>query len=274
MGHHVGKENQCTAMQEPKPPTHLETALQRDRGTLAIILVAIPVAAWTWIAVMARDMYGSMQGASGWMMSTEWDWARVVLLWAMWAVMMTAMMLPTAAPLLLLYASAMRRSADVQAPARRVYALAAGYIFVWALFSVAATALQRSLAKSVVLTPMMEPATPIFGAAVLAIAGVYQLTPLKRACLRICRSPLGFMMQRWRDGVAAAFRLGVEHGIYCLGCCWALMLILFAGGVMNLVVILALTAWVLVEKFAPFGERTATASGVLLLALSIWMAGR
>jgi len=260
-------------MQERERPTRLETVLQRDRGTLAIILVAIPLAAWTWIAVMARDMYGSMQGASAWMMSTEWDWPRVVLLWAMWAVMMTAMMLPTAAPLILLYASAMRRNANVQAPARRVYALAAGYVFVWTLFSVAATALQRVLAKGLVLTPMMEPATPIAGAAILAIAGVYQLTPLKRACLRACRSPLGFMMQRSPVGVAAAFRLGVEHGTHCLGCCWAMMLVLFAGGVMNLVVILALTAWVLVEKLAPFGERTATASGVLLLAVAIWMVG-
>ncbi len=261
-------------MEEREPPTRLETALQGDRGTLLIVLVAIPVIAWTWIALMARDMYGSMQGASAWMMSTDWNWARVVLLWAMWAVMMTAMMLPTATPLILLYASAMRRNANVQAPARRVYALAAGYVFVWTLFSVAATALQRVLAKGLVLTPMMEPATPIIGAAILAIAGVYQLTPLKRACLRACRSPLGFMMQRWRDGVAAAFRLGVQHGIHCLGCCWALMLILFAGGVMNLAVILALTAWVLVEKLAPFGERTATASGVLLLAIAIWIAVR
>src|SRR5262245_11433238 len=261
-------------MREPTPPTRLEAALERDRGTLAIVLVAIPLAAWTWIALMAYDMYGSMQGASAWMMSTEWDWARVVLLWAMWAAMMIAMMLPTAAPLILLYAAVMRSHADMQEPARRVYALAAGYVFVWTLFSVAATALQRVLARGLVLTPMMEPATPTAGAAILAIAGVYQLTPLKRACLRACRSPLGFMMQRWRDGVAAAFRLGVEHGIHCLGCCWALMLILFAGGVMNLVVILALTAWVLVEKLAPLGERTATVSGVLLLAMSIWMAGR
>jgi len=168
----------------------------------------------------------------------------------------------------------MRRNAAVQAPARRIYALAAGYVFVWTLFSVAATALQRVLAGSLLLTPMMEPATPIAGAAILAIAGVYQLTPLKRACLRTCRSPLGFMMQRWRDGVAAAFRLGVAHGTYCLGCCWALMLILFAGGVMNLVVILALTTWVLIEKLAPIGERTATTSGVLLLAVAVWMALR
>jgi predicted metal-binding membrane protein len=105
----------------------------------------------------------------------------------------------------------------------------------------------------------------------LGIAGVYQLTPLKRACLRTCRSPLGFMMQRWRSGVAGAFRLGVGHGAYCLGCCWALMLILFAGGVMNLTVIVTLTMWVLVEKIAPFAEYTSIASGVGLLGMAVWM---
>ena len=121
---------------------------------------------------------------------------------------------------------------------------------------------------------MMEPATPLAGAVVLAIAGLYQLTPLKRACLRACRSPLGFMVQRWRGGGAGAFRLGMAHGTHCLGCCWALMLILFAGGVMNLVVIITLTAWVLVEKIAPFGERTPTASGIVLLAIAVWMGVR
>ena len=127
---------------------------------------------------------------------------------------------------------------------------------VWALFSVLATALHRLLASALVLTPMMEVSTPIAGAVVLALAGLYQLTPLKLTCLRICRSPLGFMMQRWRGGVAGAFRLGVDHGMYCLGCCWAMMLILFAGGVMNLAVIITLTLWVVVEKWAPLGERT------------------
>ncbi|RPI51979.1 MAG: DUF2182 domain-containing protein, partial [Acidobacteria bacterium] len=115
------------------------------------------------------------------------------------------------------------------------------------------------------------PATPLGAGVVLAIAGVYQLTPLKRACLRACRSPLAFMVQHWRGGEAGAFRLGAHHGTYCLGCCWALMLILFAGGVMNVFVIGALTAWVIVEKFAPFGEHTATASGAVLLTLAAWM---
>ena len=261
-------------MQERDRPTRLETALQHDRGALLIVLVAIPLAAWTWIALMAHDMYGTMQGASAWMMSTVWDWPRLVLLWAMWAVMMTAMMLPTAATLILLYAAAARRHAEVDRPARSIHALAAGYVFVWALFSVVATALQRVLAEALVLTPMMEPATPMAGAVVLAIAGVYQLTPLKRACLRACRSPLGFMMARPREGVAGAFPLGIDHGLYCLGCCWALMLILFAGGVMNLAVIVALTVWVLVEKIAPFGEWTASVSGAALLALAVWIVVR
>ena len=145
---------------------------------------------------------------------------------------------------------------------------------MWALFSVAATALQRGLTSLFMLTPMMEAASPAMAAAILAFAGAYQLTPLKRACLRTCRSPLGFMMQRWRGGTSGAFRLGLEHGWHCLGCCWAMMLILFAGGVMSLTVILSLTLWVLVERWAPFGERTATASGVALLAVAAWTALR
>ncbi len=258
-------------MQQRRAPTLLETALHHDRIVLLVLLVAIPLASWTWIALMARDMYGTMRGASAWMMTSVWDWPDILLLWVMWAVMMTAMMLPTATPLILLYAAAARRNAESGSPARRVYALAAGYLFVWSLFSVLATALQRILASAFVLTPMMEPANPLFGAVVLGVAGLYQLTPLKRACLRACRSPLGFMVQRWRGGAAGAFRLGMDHGTRCLGCCWALMLILFAGGVMNLVVIVTLTVWVLVEKAAPFGEATATASGVVLLAIAVWL---
>ena len=214
--------------------------LRHDRAVIAIVVVAVPLAAWTWIALMARDMYGTMLGPSAWMMTTEWDAAHVLMLWAMWAVMMTAMMLPTATPLIRLYAAAARGRPETGSSALRVYALASGYLSLWAAFSVVATALQRILASTSVLTPMMEPATPVAGAAVVAIAGVYQLTPLKRACLRACRSPLGFMVQRWRSGAAGAFRLGLDHGAYCLGCCWALMLILFAGGVMNLAVIVTL----------------------------------
>jgi len=219
---------------------------------------------------MAYDMYGTMRGASAWMMTSDWDVPHLLLLWAMWAVMMTAMMLPSAAPLLLLYAGALRGRGEPGA-ARHLYTMAAGYALVWAAFSVAATVLQRALASAVVLTPMMEPRTPVAAAVILVIAALYQLTPLKRACLRVCRTPLSYLLQHWRPGTVGAFRLGFGHGLYCLGCCWALMLLLFAGGVMNLAVIVALTLWVLVEKFAPLGEWTARIGGVALLALAAWM---
>jgi predicted metal-binding membrane protein len=216
-------------------------------------------------------MYGTMLGASAWMMTDDWDLGHVLLLWAMWAVMMTAMMLPSAAPLVLLYAGALRARGECHAR-RSVYALAAGYLVVWSAFSVAATVLQRVMASTLMLTPMMEPGTPIVAAVLLAIAGVYQLTPLKWACLRVCRSPLSYLLQNWRAGALGALRLGIDHGLYCLGCCWALMLLLFAGGVMNLIVIVALMVWVLAEKFLPFGERTARTSGIVLLALAAWAA--
>lgn len=253
--------------------TLLEAALKHERVVTAVLLVVIPVACWTWIALMARDMYGPMTGASAWMMTATWDTPHLLLLWAMWAVMMTGMMLPSAAPLVLLYAGALRTRGESSA-GRQMYAMAAGYVLVWALFSVFATVLQRALSSALLLNPMMEAATPVAGAAVLAIAGIYQLTPLKSACLRVCRSPLSYLLQHWRSGPAGAFRLGVHHGLYCAGCCWAMMLLLFAGGVMNLAVIVALTVWVIVEKLAPFGERTAHASGVALLACAAWMVVR
>jgi predicted metal-binding membrane protein len=212
-----------------------------------------------------------MQGPAAWMMTADWDAPHLLLLWTMWAVMMTGMMLPSAAPLVLLYAGALR-TRGVEHAGRRLYALTGGYLLVWASFSIAATLLQRLLSAALVLTPMMEPATPALAAAILAAAGLYQLTPLKGACLRVCRSPLAYLLQHWGSGgSAAAFRLGAGHGLYCLGCCWAMMLLLFAGGVMNLLVIVGLTGWVLAEKLAPFGEHTARVSGLVLLALATWI---
>ena len=254
----------------PKHKTLLEVALRHERKGTAV-LVLITVACWIWIALMAHDMYGAMRGASAWMMTDDWDVAHLGLLWAMWVAMMTAMMLPTAAPLVLLYGAALRSRGEHDA-SRRIYALASGYVVVWVAFSVGATVLQRILASALTLTPMMEPAQPIMAAALLAVAGIYQLTPVKRACLRVCRSPLSFLVQHWRGGALGAMRLGVDHGIYCVGGCWALMLLLFAGGVMNLVVIVALMLWVLAEKLLPYGEQTARASGIVLLALAGWIA--
>jgi predicted metal-binding membrane protein len=192
----------------------------------------------------------------------------------MWAAMMAGMMMPTAAPLLIMYARAMRNREGQQRTGARIYAMAAGYLVVWAAFSIGATVLQRLLAETSLLTMMMEPAEPRFAAALLIVAGVYQLTPLKNACLDACRSPMSLLSARWREGVGGAFRMGASHGLYCLGCCWALMLLLFAGGVMNLTVILALTIWVAIEKLTPFGRQSARVGAALLLAVGGWMALR
>jgi predicted metal-binding membrane protein len=247
----------------------LQQALRRDRLVVISSLLAVVVLAWAYLLLGAgmgmHEMSMPMPGHHA--MWTP-GYAAVVL--AMWAVMMAAMMLPGAAPVLLLFAAVVRNR-EPGAAATKAWLLAAGYVLVWAVFSVGATALQRLLARLLVLTPMMEPVTPVVGAVLLTVAGLYQLTPLKRVCLRTCRSPLTFLTQHWRAGRAGALRMGIDQGIHCLGCCWALMLLLFAGGVMNLIVILALTVWVLVEKLAPFGEQTARAAGIALLALAGWM---
>jgi predicted metal-binding membrane protein len=234
--------------------------MRRRAAILIPGLLLITLASWWWITVMALDMYGPMTGASAWMMKPHWGAFHLLLLWAMWAVMMTAMMLPSATPMILLGGSA-----------GQGYLLALGYVVVWAGFSVGATALQWALRQLLVLTPMMEPSSRLTGAVLVGLAGVYQFTPLKHACLRTCQSPMTFLAQHWRSGRWGAFRMGVEHGVYCVGCCWALMLVLFAGGVMNLTVILALTLLVAVEKLAPVGLQSARVSGALLVVAAVWM---
>jgi predicted metal-binding membrane protein len=253
-----------------QPRTRLEAVLGFDRAAAIVLLVLLSAVCWLWIVVLARDMYGPMDGASAWMMTLHWDLPHLALLWAMWAVMMTAMMLPTALPFILLYGTAARRSARAGA-ARDVYALAAGYLAVWSAFSLGATALQRGLAQLLLISPMMEMTSTRAAAAILILAGAYQFTPLKHACLRACQSPMTFLMGRWRGGTSGAFRMGIEHGWMCVGCCWALMLLLFVGGVMNLTVIAALTALVAFEKLAPFGAHSARVSGGLLTAAGVWL---
>ena len=227
---------------------------------LATLLVLVPLVCWAWIVVLARDMYGPMTGASAWMMTPAWDVPHLMLLWAMWAVMMTGMMLPSAVPMIVLAGDGWRP-----------YLLALGYLSVWAAFSVGATFLQWLLMRLLIVTPMMEVSSRTTAAVFLVVAGVYQWTPWKRACLTKCQSPLAFLMRRWRSGGWGAFRMGAEHGAYCVGCCWALMLLLFAGGVMNLAVILALTVFVAFEKLGPFGVQSARVSGGLLIAAGAWL---
>jgi predicted metal-binding membrane protein len=264
-----------TITPEARPPTVIESVLRDKRAPAVVLLIVLPLVSWMWIVIMARDMYGPMTGASAWMMTAVWDVPHLALLWGMWAVMMVGMMLPSASQMLLLYGSIARRSAPTQTrTSQQIYAFAAGYVVVWAIVSLGATALQRLLASLLFVSPMMEITSPAVGAMLLLVAGMYQLTPLKQTCLHTCQSPLGFLMSRWRAGAAGAFHMGLEHGVFCVGCCWALMLLLFAGGVMNLAVIATLTAFVAFEKLTRFGMQGARISGVLLIAVGLWMLAR
>jgi predicted metal-binding membrane protein len=250
--------------------TSFESLLLRDRWLIGGSLGVTIALCWAWIVPMARDMYGSMEGPSAWMMTRSWDFAHLALLFAMWAVMMAGMMLPSAAPTLLLYACVVRKSPEGARAHIHVYAFAAGYLLVWTAFSLVATVLQRLLAHWLLLSPMMEARGHVFGGILLIVAGVYQFTPVKRTCLESCRSPAAFITRHWKRGVPGGFRLGAAHGLYCLGCCWALMLLLFVGGVMNLWWIGALTIFVLLEKLAPLGAQGGRLSGGLIIAMGLW----
>jgi predicted metal-binding membrane protein len=219
---------------------------------------------------MAVDMYGSMSGWSAWMMTDTWDFTHQALLLAMWVVMMIGMMLPSATPALFLYGAVLRKSPQAEKASTHVYTFAGGYLMIWIAFSLLATALQLLLAHWLLLSRMMEPDKRWFAGALLLVAGVFQLTPFKRTCLECCRSPIAFITQHWKPGLLGGFRMGMEQGLYCLGCCWALMLLLFVGGVMNLWWIAALTVFVLLEKLAPLGVQGGRLSGVLILALGAW----
>jgi len=251
----------------------IERTLDRDRFVVLTGLTAATIFAWAWIVPMSFDMYGHMSASSEWMKAPAWDAKYVLLLFAMWAVMMTAMMLPSATPMVLQFTAVIRRS-DLSRPAVRSYAFTAGYLVAWSLFAAAAVAVQGLLVSAFALTPMMTLSSNRAASAVLALAGVYQLTPLKRTCLSSCQSPVTFIARHWQSGLAGAFRMGVAHGVFCIGCCWALMLLLFAGGVMHLTTIALLTIVVLIEKTLP-SESSAQwftwASGSLLLVLAIWM---
>ena len=227
--------------------------------------------AWMWIVPMGLDMYGPMTGPSAWMMAQQWDATHTALMFAMWAVMMTGMMLPSAAPATLLYAAVARRTAS-ESPVRQAYIFAFGYLVMWVVFAAVAVWLQRALSDALILTPMMELSSQRASSAVLALAAMYQFSPFKRACLSSCQSPADFIARHWRQGAGGAWRMGMLHGAYCLGCCWALMLLLFVGGVMHLPTIGLITIFVLVEKLIPWGRRIrwfTWATGSLLLLLAI-----
>lgn len=187
----------------------------------------------------------------------------------MWAVMMVAMMTPTAAPMTLVYAAVARKAATEDRPVAPTFVFVAGYLAVWSLFSVVATAAQGGLDQLALLSPMMVSASPVLGGGLLIGAGVYELTPLKHACLAHCRAPAHFISRHWHGGFAGAFRIGLALGAYCVGCCWVLMGLLFVGGVMNLLWIAAIAVFILLEKAMPFGETSGHLVGAAMILVGL-----
>ncbi len=255
-------------------PTILENLLRRDRLIVIAALVAVVAIAWVWLAVGFAGMTrGSGMSGMGEMMMQPpaWTWGYAGLMFAMWWVMMAAMMLPSAAPILLLFARVNRAEKARERPYVPTAIFAAGYLAAWGIFSALAAALQWGLAQLGLMSLMMATPSYRLGGSILIAAGLWQLTPIKGVCLRHCRSPMGFLAQSWRPGRLGAFRMGTRHGAYCLGCCWLLMSLLFVGGIMNLFWIAGLTGFVLLEKTIPMGHWFGRIVGIAVAAWGVLM---
>ncbi|HEY8196618.1 MAG TPA: DUF2182 domain-containing protein [Gemmatimonadales bacterium] len=246
-----------------------EAAVRRDRLIVAAGLLALAALAWLSIAHMAA----TMRTHAGMSMSSAgpWDASETAGLALMWIVMMMAMMIPSVTPVILLFAgvSRRRRMEGVAAAPAAVFTL--GYLLAWTGYAVLAAITQSALHSAALLSPSMSSASPLLGGAILVVAGVYQWLPLKGACLSHCRSPLGFFSTEWREGVSGALRMGFRHGSYCVGCCWALMALLFVAGVMNLIWVAVIAGFVLAEKVVPNGRLLGRIAGAVLAGFGLWV---
>jgi predicted metal-binding membrane protein len=238
----------------------------RDRAVVLSGIILMAAIAWAYMWILARD---SMSMCT--VNTNPWGAADLLSTFLMWAVMMVAMMLPSASPMILAFAGVnrARRAKSLSYVGTAVFVL--GYVAVWSAFSAAATAAQAALHSAALLSPMTSGSSRAIGGALLLAAGIFQWTPWKNACLHHCRTPLGFILTEWRDGSRGAFQMGWKHGFYCVGCCWLLMALLFVVGVMNLWWVAGIAAFVLVEKTIPAGPLIARAAGALLVACGLWM---
>jgi predicted metal-binding membrane protein len=250
-------------------PSLLDSALRRDRIVVAAGLAGVAALAWAYIIHMGRVMSPTaamampMAGAAG---LAELGW-----LVPMWIVMMVAMMVPSAAPTILLVASVARRRKAKGVPTASAAVFTLGYLLVWALYATIAAVAQWQLHRLALLSPAMVSASRWLGGGLLIAAGVYQWLPVKDACLSQCRSPLGFLSAEWQEGTRGALVMGIRHGTFCVGCCGLLMALLFVAGVMNLLWVAAIAIFVLAEKLGPSGRGLGRGTGLLMIGWGIWV---
>ena len=246
--------------------------VQRDRLIVLAAVAAATVVAWIYVVIRAQGMsdMGAMGGAAQVQM-TDWTMVDLLVLFVMWTIMMIGMMLPSAVPLILNFAAETRQERQETRVLAPTAALVLGYVAVWTGFSVVATIGQWALHEAALISPMMVSTSPVLSGILLLAAGIYQLTPMQYNLLKRCRQPLQFLRLNWREGTGGAFVMGLEHGAYCLGCCFVLMGILFFGGVMNLLLLAAVTVFVLIEKALPYGNIAGRVSGPLMIAAGVYV---
>ncbi len=242
---------------------------RRDRLIVVAGLLTLVALAWFYIIDTAATM--SAHAAMAMPSARAWDVGETVGLALMWIVMMIAMMIPSVAPVIFLFAGVSRRRRLQGVLATPVSVFTLGYLLAWTGYAILAALTQTALHSAALLSPTMVSASPVLGGVILILAGLYQLLPIKGACLSHCRSPLGFFSTEWREGVSGALRMGFRHGTYCVGCCWALMALLFVAGVMNLVWVAAIAGFVLAEKVVPNGRLLGRITGVALAVCGLWV---
>jgi predicted metal-binding membrane protein len=247
----------------------------RDRALVALSILTMCTLAWAYLIYLVSEMppMASETVSMSMVMPADhaWELLDFAAMFVMWSVMMVAMMLPSATPMILLYEQ-INRKRKSQGKTRNPIALfIGGYLLVWIGFSVLATLINWALHSSGLLSSMMGRVTPVVAGISLLTAGTYQWTTLKYACLTHCRSPVGFLMAHWYEGRSGAARMGAHHGLYCLGCCWLLMVLLFVLGVMNLLWIVVLTVFVLAEKVVPGGNLLSRITGLLMIGWGGWL---
>ncbi len=248
------------------------TALsRRDRLIILLALCGVTAIAWVYLWTVARDME-EMAGDMADMampLTDAWTISVFTLTFAMWWVMMLGMMVPSAAPMIVTFATLNRNRRAKGATFVPTSVFLLGYLIVWGAFSAVATVAQWALDRFVLLTPVLAIGSSLLGGALLIAAGFYQFSPLKQACLRACRSPFAFVLNHWRDGWTGALRMGLEHGAYCLGCCAVLMALLFLAGAMNLLWVATLAAFVFAEKLLPGGAWIGRAGGIAMVGFGV-----
>jgi len=254
----------------------LENLFKRDRLIVIVALTGITLLVWGYMVYEARAMYHTgVCCCAGMKMSgpdtSVWNPATLFPLFLMWSEMMAAMMIPSAAPMILTFAMVQRKRREQERPFVPTGIFLLGYLAVWTAFSAAAAIAQWILHTQALLSPMMVSTSPLLGGIILIAAGIFQWTPLKNACLTHCRSPLSFLLAGWREGKFGALSMGLQHGVYCTGCCWFLMALLFVAGVMNLWWIAIIAVFVLLEKVVPKGLFVGKTAGIFLVAWGAWM---